>query len=69
MNIATRIFCIFLIILSLLSAVIVAMSHLADSRKQSTDMTLRLYQYRTLVGHLQQKSNDLTRLARIYVMT
>ncbi|MBL4801434.1 MAG: PAS domain S-box protein [Emcibacter sp.] len=69
MNISTRIFFIFLIILSLLSAIILSMGQLANSRKQSAEIILLQYQYHTLVEHLQQKSDDLTKMARTYVMT
>ncbi|MBL4894197.1 MAG: PAS domain S-box protein [Emcibacter sp.] len=69
MNISTRIFFIFLIIFSLLSAIVISMGQLANSRKQSTELILQQYQYHTLADHLQKKTDDLTNMARTYVMT
>ncbi len=69
MKIATRILLIFLILLGLLSAIVVSMSYLADSRKQTADAMLQLYKYHEMAERLQQNSNDLTRMARSYVAT
>ncbi|PCI51227.1 MAG: hypothetical protein COB49_02555 [Alphaproteobacteria bacterium] len=69
MKIATRILIIFIIILGLLTALVIAMGQLADSRKQSDATTARLYLYHGLAHQLRQSSDDLTRMARTYVMT
>jgi len=69
MKITTRILLIFSISLALLSAVVVSMNYLASSRKQTAEATRQLYNYHELAEQLRQSSDDLTRMARTYVMT
>lgn len=69
MNISTRIIFIFLTILGLLGAVVVSTSLLAASSQQTADSELRRFQSRKLADQLRQSSDDLTRMARTYVVT
>jgi len=69
MNISTRIFFISLIILSLLSSVIISVSLLASSSEKTEISTIRQHNSHKLADQVRQTSNDLTRMARSYVMT
>ncbi len=69
MNIATRIFFVFLVILGLLCAIVISMTLLADSRKKTAEAKLHLLTSYKLVNQLRQTSDDLTRMARSFVMT
>ncbi len=69
MNIATRIFFIFFIIFSLLCAIVVSMNYLANSRKQILEAEKQLHQSYKLANQLRNTSDDLTRMARTYVIT
>ncbi len=69
MNIATRIFLVFLVILGLLGAIVISMTLLADSRKKTAEAKLHLLTSYKLVNQLRQTSDDLTRMARSHVMT
>lgn len=69
MNISTRIFIVFLVILSLLSAIVVSMNYLANSRKHTLETETQLHNSYLLANQLRQTSDDLTRMARTYVTT
>lgn len=69
MNISTRVILIFLTITGLLSAVVVSMNLLANSRQQTAAAELRRFQSNKLADQLRQSSDDLTRMARTYVVT
>lgn len=69
MNIATRIFFIFLTIFGMLSAIAVSISQLTNSQNQTTTAIEKLYNHHLLADKLRQTSDDLTRMARTYVMT
>jgi len=69
MNIATRILLIFSIVFNLLAAIVISMSFLADSRQKTADAERQLHSFYKRANQLRQSSDDLTRMARTYVMT
>lgn len=69
MNVSTRIILIFLTILGLLSAVVFSMNLLANSMQKAATAELLRYESNKLADQLRQSSDDLTRMARTYVVT
>lgn len=69
MGISLRLILIFAILLGLLGSVVVTMNLLADSSNRMANSELQRFESRKLADELRQSSDDLTRMARTYVVT
>lgn len=69
MSITKRIMIVFLIILGLLGAVVVALYQLSVANQEIENATIQRMQSFKLADQLRQSSDDLTRMARTYVVT
>lgn len=69
MGISLRFVLIFGILLGLLGSVVVTMNLLVDSSNRTASSELQRFESRKLAEELRQSSDDLTRMARTYVVT
>jgi len=69
MSITKRILIVFMLLLSLLGGVIFVLFQLTSAHQQIEEATIRQVQSFKLADQLRQSSDDLTRMARTYVVT
>ncbi len=69
MTVRVRIFLIFLVILGLLCGILVTMGLVTTSHKKLVEAEIQRFQSEKLAEQLRQSSDDLTRMARTFVVT
>ncbi len=68
-NISTRSIIILIVTITLFIGIVASMLLLIDSRKKTAISIAKQNHYHDLAGQLRQTSNDLTRMARSYIIT
>jgi len=69
MNISTRTILVFVALLTLLGTIAVAIFMLANAHQRSEDFAVKRLNFYKLAEQLRRSSDDLTRMARLYVVT